>query len=401
MKKRVFYVLGQIDRIGQLVEEMFWLCNLYHPDKYDITVITFPPATKPQTNMACYEIVMRRVNVLHTENGEFIWRVHKNIDNPELHAIHETENGIYVLIHPSALRKEFLQKTKGQPHFFFNLDESDIERGKKLRESFGIPNQAPIVTLHVREGGYLPELSYHSYRDADVYNYLPAIEYLKKQGFYVVRLGDKGMKKLPDLGPQVIDAPFHKNYTNFVEPYFIAVSRFYVGVTSGPWGVARGFGVSILDTNKPLLGVDWGLEGDLFIPKKYYSRKLKRYLTYEEIICSALPDYYKTEYYENANVELHENSAEEILRAIVEMNERINGTYYGLTSGESRKTDQLYKEIQQKGHRYRKNRFDTRTDFYSMYWSKIRISNEFVKINPYFMETDPCKAELPAVSFQK
>ncbi len=29
----------------------------------------------------------------------------------------------------------------------------------------------------------------------------------------------------------------------------------------------------------------------------------------------------------------------------------------------------------------------------------MRISNEFVKINPYFLETNPCKAKLPAVGF--
>jgi len=223
MRKKVMYMLAQIDRIGELAGEMFHLRNLYPDDKYEVTVITYPPHTKPRTNLSCYEIVMRGVQVAHTTNDDVICFAYKNRNRGRPNAVQETENGIYVFLHPSELRIEFLLKIlqNGGPRFFFRLNESDLEKGKELRRRFGIPQDAPVVTLHVREAGYLPKLAYHSYRDAHIEYFLPAVEYLVQQGYYIIRLGDTTMKRMPLISPQVVDAPFHRvSYRFTIRPVF-------------------------------------------------------------------------------------------------------------------------------------------------------------------------------------
>jgi putative glycosyltransferase (TIGR04372 family) len=383
MKKKVMYILAQIDRIGELAGEVFHLRNLYPDDKYEVTVITYPPHTKPRTNLSCYEIVMRGIQIAHTTNDDVICFAHKNWKRLGANAVQETENGIYVSLHPSALRTEFLLKIvqNGGPRFFFKLNESDLEKGRELRRRFGIPQEAQVVTLHVREAGYLPKLAYHSYRDAQIENFIPAVQYLVQQGYYVVRLGDTTMKRLPPISPQVVDAPFHEAYTDMVDPYFIATATFHMGSQAGPFSIARGFGVPILLVNNPILAADWGLRQNLFVPKKYFSRHLQRYLRYEEILSSFL-DTHRSDDFERNGIELHDNTPQEILRAVMEMLLRLRAKYP--LDKQTNRRYECIEELQRRAHEYRR-RCQSEPPSYAMYGSQMQFSNEFLEMNPSFL----------------
>ncbi len=383
MRKKVVYILAQIDRIGQLAGEMYYLRNLYPDDKYEVTVITYPPHVKPRTNLACYDIVMRGIHVRCSTDDNTIWLGHKNKNSPSNRSVQQTQSGINLFLHPSELRTEFFQKFLGNggPRFFFRLNESDLEKGRELRKRFGIPQDAPVVTVHVREPGYLPKLTYHSYRDAQIENYIPAVQYLVQQGYYVVRLGDRAMKRLPLTSPQFVDAPFHEVYTDMVEPYFIATAEFHIGSLSGPFSIARGFGVPILLVNNPILATDWGLSKCLFVPKRYFSRHLLRYLRYTEIVSSFL-DTHRSDDFERCGIELHENTPQEILRAVMEMQLRLCEKYRLDEQAVAR-----YRNIeqwQQRAHQYRR-RFRLQPPFYAMHGSQMQFSNEFLEINPWFL----------------
>jgi putative glycosyltransferase (TIGR04372 family) len=237
--------------------------------------------------------------------------------------------------------------------------------------------------VHNREPGYLPDPEYHAYRDANIDNYVPAIEYLLGKGYYVIRLGDKTMKPLPPISDRLIDSPFHPMYSQFIELYFVSQSKFMLCAPSGPYGISWTFDVPTLLVNRPVHAGCYMNDHNLMVPKKYYSHILKRHLTYTEIITSPLPDFYQTKLFEEFGVELHENTPDEILRAVQEMDQRLDRQYP--LDGPAQTLHRRIKQVQFRGECYRQHACP-RFPHYSLYWSKAQLSHEFVKLNPYFLE---------------
>jgi len=373
-KQKVIYYLQQPHRIGQLVQEVWELRNMFADGDYEFVVIT--PPVDGRVNKACYDFVMRGLTVVQKRPGEFQWSTNSGIQI--------IDGDIYVLRGAFDFEFDFFTKfLRTKPPFYFSLTEQDIERSNRLRSLFNIPLDAVIVTVHNREPGYLPDadsIHYHAYRDTHIDNYIPAIEYLLGKGYYVIRLGDKTMKPLPPISDRLIDSPFHPMYSHFVELYFVSQSRFMLCAPSGPYSISWTFDVPTLLINRPMHTGCRPNDHDLMVPKKYYSHIVKRHLTYSEIITSPLPDFYQTKNFEEFGVELHESTAEEILRAVQEMDARLDGQYHP--------NDEIHRRIKQvqfRGECYRQHACP-RFPHYSPYWSKAQLSHEFVKLNPYLLE---------------
>jgi putative glycosyltransferase (TIGR04372 family) len=166
-----------------------------------------------------------------------------------------------------------------------------------------------------------------------------------------------------------------------VDPYFIATAVFHMGSQSGPFSVARGFGVPILLINNTIFATDWGSRQSLFVPKKYFSRYLQRYLGYEEILSSFL-DSYRSEDYERNAIELHENTPHEILRAVMEMLLRLRARYP--LDEQANQRYMKIEELQRRAHEYRR-RCQSEPPSYAMYGSQMQFSNEFLEMNPSFL----------------
>jgi len=379
-RHKVIYVISQIDRIGHLAKESFIIRNFYSGDEYAPVIITYPPRLKPRTNRAMYDIVTRGVLVDHSTDDNIIWFCHRNRRNGSLTGIRQEGDTTYVLLPPERLIQKFARDYRDRrPTYFHSLSPEELERGLKTREAFNIPPEAPIVTLHVREGGYLPKLAYHSYRDSDIESYLPAIEYLIDRGFYVVRLGDSSMKRLHNPPPQLIDVPFHPSYNDFAEPYFLAVSSFFFGSSSGPAAAAQTFGTPVLYTNSQIQMRIWYGEQDMYLPKRYHSRQLGRDLTLEEIVLSPAHHFARIEDFERIGLELHENSPDEILVAVREMHGRISGAY-----GREREIDAVNRRVRMIRDKAQSCRHLLESDD-RFYWPRLNFSLEFVRANPAYL----------------
>ena len=282
----------------------------------------------------------------------------------------------------------FLMLEKGiTPPFSYTLNDEEMERGLQLRRSLNIPDGAETVVLHVRESGYLEgtsvDYSYHNYRDANIENYLPAIQHLIDEGYYIIRLGDRSMRRLTPH-PQVIDAPFHPRYTQLFEPYFCATSHFYLGFQSGPVGIAVGFGTPVLWTNAlPLSGIH-GQEKDILLYKKLYSRNLKRFLTYEEIVQSHVVNYFRSEEYESNGLEPVENTSDEILHATREMLARLDGTY---AHEEDSRIQAFVRTANRKAHILRQALCPS-LPLFSLHFYGARVSTEYYSRQPELLGVD-------------
>src|SRR5262249_51961531 len=75
-----------------------------------------------------------------------------------------------------------------------SLPAGIAERGRRALRSWGIPDDAWFVALHVREAGSKPDYAdLHRVLNADVMDYLPAIAEITQRGGWVIRMGDPSM----------------------------------------------------------------------------------------------------------------------------------------------------------------------------------------------------------------
>lgn len=123
------------------------------------------------------------------------------------------------------------------------------DRGRDLLAEHGIAEDAPVVTLHVREAGYRPEaVRSTQLRDGTIDDYDPAIDDLIARGYHVVRLGDPSMARArPRKG--LFDYPFTPAKSDWMDIYLASRCRFHIGTASGMSYVPLLFGRPILFTN--------------------------------------------------------------------------------------------------------------------------------------------------------
>ncbi|MBF0163003.1 MAG: TIGR04372 family glycosyltransferase [Magnetococcales bacterium] len=385
-KPQAFYPFFQVGRIGEIAMRIPKARNLHPESAWDLTIL-LPSAQIPTANQAVIDILCRGVRVMHVASEQ------------EAHAIYqqakaEDPRAIWIDPDPAANYIEHLNRFHDQPRTYFaSLSREDVERGWRLREKLGMPRNARIVTCHVREAGYLDhksDMSYHGYRNADIQNFFYALIYLIKRGYWVVRLGDTSMRPLSDFPDHLIDAPFHPDYEPFFDPYFIASSDFYLGMLSGPNTLAGAFGVPQLLTNVPLSCASEENEGDMMIPKKYYSHQLGRMLTYEEIMMSPILDFNRLYLYQESEIEVIENGSTEIFAAVWEMESRLNNRYPFREEAEL--SHARVKQIQQKAHLWRQHTLTPdhypHYPFVTSYLLKGRMSHEFIRMHPGYLGHD-------------
>ena len=184
-----------------------------------------------------------------------------------------------------------------------------------LFETFGLPDGAWYVCLHVREGGYSGDFT--NSRNANVDNYIDAIRYITGKGGWVFRMGDPSMKSLPSM-EHVIDYANLTSRSALLDAFLIANCRYFVGTSSGILDTAALFGKPILLTNS----VHWLLglppkRNDLIIFKHVHSKlggkelKLRQWLLSYNLLepsSWSSPDWYFVE-----------NSSREITAAVREL----------------------------------------------------------------------------------
>ena len=104
-------------------------------------------------------------------------------------------------------------------------------------------------------------------------------------------------------------------------------ARFAVCCTSGPEGPTRALGTPMLLVNAildPMLILN---SQDLLQPKTYLSASDETELSYEKILFSGAVDYSTASAFEASGVLFEENTPDELLAAVKEMEARLDGTF--------------------------------------------------------------------------
>lgn len=132
---------------------------------------------------------------------------------------------------------------------FATLDPEIRKRGDAVLAGLGVPPDAPVVTLHVREGGFHGGVAaMMSLRDSRIADYRDAVAYLAGTGTCVIRLGDRSMTPAePQDG--FVDYPFTAAKSEWMDVYLASRCRFHIGTSSGMSFVPLMFGRPVLFTN--------------------------------------------------------------------------------------------------------------------------------------------------------
>ena len=221
-----------------------------------------------------------------------------------------------------------------------NFTPKEEFEGEEILKKFGLAKDAKFVCLHVRDAGYLnrhikheykgERWQYHSYRNGDIDKYVLAAEELARRGYYVFRIGINVLKPLKSSNPKVIDYANSDMRSDFMDIYLSAKCNFFISPGSGIDGISLIFRRPIAYISHVPFGNFMRKHNNnkktLVLTKHHINKKNQQELTISEIF-SANVAFARSGEYKLNDVELEENSPEEIRDLVIEMDERLNGRW--------------------------------------------------------------------------
>ena len=392
-EKVVVYFLPQVVRIGHLVMEMHALVSVYPLDEFQvIAVVPDTPDNEPAINPSAYKVSMRGVDVIVATNEpmrQLILALSWSGVNKELIREFSFSNIYFKMIFGiggQVIRNEFTKMYMASKCYeLFTLDDEDISQGRRLESALGLDPNSEVVTLHVRESGYLADLTHLSHRNASIANYVPAVEFLLREGYVVVRLGDPSMTPFPLQHPRLVDAPHHPAYQRHGDVYFSARSAFMVQTLSGPTSLALAFGRPSLASNATPIYEGLCMD-DVLLPKTVRNIETNRALTLQELVTGGMIRWGEATQFEKAGVRLEECAPDALLEGVVEMHERHRGTFHPSPLGEQFNS----KYLKCASHLHRQlEKNDSLRRICANYYSPavgINFSESFIKRHPDFLD---------------
>ena len=216
-----------------------------------------------------------------------------------------------------------------------NLQFSEIEteQGEKFLTSINC-NDHNYVCLIVRDSTYLETIrkdksfAFHNFRDADVRSYLQAAERLTNLGYTVIRMGQIVGEPLRSDNPRIIDYATNGMRSEFLDVYLGAYCKFCISTGTGWDVIPTIFRRPVMYSNLLPIFAPSALSFPVIIHlKSLYDSKTKLELSLSETIKRDIASMETTSGYKEAGVEIRDMSSEELVEAVTEMAQRVEGTF--------------------------------------------------------------------------
>lgn len=205
------------------------------------------------------------------------------------------------------------------PSPFFSTPDF-TKMGAKLLQDMQISQKSEIVCFYIRDEMYgektFPHFNqdFSKYRDSNIDDFQPAMEFLANQGFTVIRMGREGKKPLSSNNPKVIDYCFSNFKSDFADFYLTSKAEFAICTDTGmthlplffrkPIGIANIAGMHGLLHTKMIKFITF---------KRYFSKEKMRKLTLKEIMNSALLHFKDNNDFLDARIEFIDSDSEELV----------------------------------------------------------------------------------------
>ncbi len=207
----------------------------------------------------------------------------------------------------------------------FHRSEAEIARGEAELRALGIPEGAWFVCVHSREGGYAPADEWaNSYRNTNIADYMEAMRAIVARGGWCIRLGDPTMRPLDPM-PGVVDYARSSSKSDWMDLFLCARCRFFLGNSSGLFGLAGIFGKpSALANMTPLGGVYSLFPSDISIPKLLMDAQ-GRMLPLPDAFADEASELRLTPEFAERGLRQVDNTPQEIAELAIEMLDRLDG----------------------------------------------------------------------------
>ena len=221
---------------------------------------------------------------------------------------------------------EYLQTYK-RP--LIKMPAEDIKRAKMLLGQF-VPIKKKFVVIHARDIGFYGNVNQNT-RNADIFTYKAAIKYLIKQGYVVIRIGDKNMVKITPLlmecGEMLFDYAHSAIKSEMIDIYLLSNCAFMIGCSSGPQVIPPLFHVNCVLINWfNMSNAPYFNKSDITTFKKFRYKKNKELVPLKKLFESPFSLNPSRKDLDEIGVFLEDNSEQEILDTVVEFLENKDGT---------------------------------------------------------------------------
>lgn len=219
------------------------------------------------------------------------------------------------------------------------LSDDELRVGEVFLQSIGLNKSSNFVCLNVRDSSYLDKAknlswssnrdwSYHNYRDADIKTFVAAAEALANMGYTVFRMGAIVKDPLISEHPGVIDYATNGMRSEFLDIFLGARCTFAVSVGSGWDSIPIIFRRPVLYVNHlPVVTPDDTTLPITLAPKLILDDRTLSYVSLSYLADRNLVRIRHTQAYKDAGLEIRDLSSEELVEAVTEMAQRIEGTF--------------------------------------------------------------------------
>lgn len=207
----------------------------------------------------------------------------------------------------------------------------ELRNGQDFLASFN-PNDK-FVCIHARDSAYLTktmgqQIHKHDYRDSDIKTYVTAAESLANSGYTVFRMGAIVKERLVSKHPRVIDYATNGMRTEFLDIFLGAHCTFAISTGSGWDSVPTIFRRPLMFVNQlPVFAPSVGTLPILTYPKILLDGQSGDTLNLENLIDREIAHRANSQAYKDAGVEIRDLSSEELVEAVTEMAQRVEGTF--------------------------------------------------------------------------
>ena len=218
------------------------------------------------------------------------------------------------------------------PHLSFT--PSEIEIGNRTLKQMGLGEGDRFACFIVRDAAYTKmafpdkDMSYHDYRNCDVDDYVLAAEAVADRGLFVFRMGSVVAKPLRSTHQRVIDYANSRFRSEFMDVFLGANCEFCVSDGLGYYAIPAAFRRPNAYVNYSPFHMFYSSRAcDLGIAKTVSSLKTGKRLNLSQMGENGIAQFSHTAQYSDAGVSIDSNTPEEIRDLMIEMLDRIEGSW--------------------------------------------------------------------------
>jgi putative glycosyltransferase (TIGR04372 family) len=219
--------------------------------------------------------------------------------------------------------------TKQLPMLKFSSKE--LSNGQRFLAS--CDTKSRFVCLHVRDSAYLTkstgqQISKHDYRDSEINTYVAAAERLAEMGYTVFRMGAIVKEPLDSNHPRVVDYATNGMRTELLDIFLGAHCTFTISTGSGWDSVPTIFRRPLMFVNHlPVFNPSGLTLPTVTYPKILLDNGTGNILSLKNLIGREIAHRANSQAYKDAGIEIRDLSSEELVEAVTEMAQRVEGTF--------------------------------------------------------------------------